>query len=647
MSVVDEFSAAIADELREKISKARNDYYNGNAVVSDEQYDQWVDELAQLAPMDPLVVAIGAPVPESTAWKKVSHHIPMGSLDKAQNLDEFTNWVNDRGVHLPKYDEWFVTEKLDGISIHLRYEKGIFKQALSRGDGLVGEDITRNVAKMKGLPKRLDGNGRNFTGSIRGEVILLKSDFDTHFKEAGYRNTRNAAAGIAKRLDGTACEHLTLFVYQVVDGKDFITEAEAFEWLTFFGFNVPNWYVTAMAPGIRTPHDIWVDYQQSRRLSLDYDIDGLVVRVNNIARQLSLGEKDARPKGAVAFKFTPIMGETSVVGVERQTGATGRITPVAVLKPVNLLGTTVTHASLYNWRYIREIGFDVGALVKVTRSNDVIPRVVSVVKGTGTTYPTPKECTSCGAAPVEEGEYWVCSNIAGCPAQTSGRLRRYVQAIGVLEVGETLIDKLVAAGLVKTVADLYRLTEDQIAGIERMGAKSAKNVVKALWSVNPIPLETLLGAMSIPGCAESTMTMVMDAGINSLSAMRAADKSAFENIPGLGPVKAMALWTWFKTSSAVLDDLLSTGLKIKERVKGGLTGKSFCFTGSMPSGRKRAELESFVKDKGGTVKSSVTKGLTYLVIADPVSSSSKAQAAKKNGTTCISEEEFDQMLGAL
>lgn len=656
VDIADEIEDAIKKEaeieaLRSRIVKARQDYYNDQPSLTDDEYEVLSDQLLALKADHPAVVAIGAPVPDDSPWIKVHHHILMGSLDKVNSMEAMSSWVNDRSGKDVKgnyvRDQLFVTEKLDGFSINVSYEKGKLKQAATRGDGQMGEDITRNVARMKGLPSKITGEGKSFTGSLRGEVVILKTDFDTYFKGDDYRNTRNAAAGVARRFDGKGSENLTVYFYQVADGQDFKTEAEAFEWMTALGLNVPNWYVTMMTHGVRTPQDIWIEYQQSKRVLLDYDIDGLVVRFNDLAKQIGLGEKDGRPNGAIAFKFANVNRETPARGVLEQTGPMGRITPVAVFDPVNLFGATVTNASLYNWRYIREIGFDIGAMIVVTRANDVIPRVVSVSRKTGTTYPSPTKCTSCGAVPVEEGEYWVCPNVAGCPAQTGGRIRRYVQGIGVLEIGEGLIDKLVAVKLVTKVADLYRLTEEQVAGIDRMGKKSAQNVIKSLWSVNPIPLETLLGSLSIPGCAESTVMMVMNAKLDSLEAMRSADKSVFERVPGLGPVKSMAFWTWLQTNGALVDDILSTGLKLKSRIKGGFTGKSFCFTGTMPSGRKRVDLETLVKDKGGTIKKSVTKGLTYLVTADLSSASSKAQAARENGTECITEEGFDNLLASL
>jgi DNA ligase (NAD+) len=648
MSMMDDISRI--DELETLLTKARNAYYNENKpIMPDDEYDRLRDELSGLQENNRAVRSIGAPVPDNSPWVKTRHHVLMGSLDKVTSMEQLTTWVRsvtpvDKDGSY-QYGELFVTEKLDGISIHVVYENGRLKQAVTRGDGVIGEDIARNVALMKGVPDLLSVDGHRFTGSLRGEIIITRSDFEMFFRDDDYKNTRNAAGGVAKRLDGSGCEHLTVMFYQVVEGRDFETEAEQFEWLNSAGLLIPNWYVTAMVPGVRTPHDIWCEYQQVKRDQLDYDIDGLVVRINNLARQISLGDKDGHPVGARAFKFAAIDRETVSTDVEEQTGSTGRITPVAVFKPVNLLGTTVTNASLYNWRYIAEIGFDIGATIKVARANDVIPRVISVVKGTGKTYPTPTKCRSCGATPVQEGEYWVCPNTAECPAQTSRRIRRYVQTLNVLEVGETLIDKLVAAELVRSFVDLYRLTVDSIAQIERMGPKSAQKVIDSLWSVNPVPMETLLGAMSIPGCAESTIRMVMDAGYDTFDKLRNATVAELQAVPGLGPVKASSLAGWLSAKAGLVDELDALGVKIRERQKGGLTGKSFCFTGSMPSGRKRDVLGKLVEDQGGTVKDNVSKGLTYLVVANPNSNSSKIQAARKNGTKCISEDEFNAMVG--
>jgi DNA ligase (NAD+) len=621
-------------ELESLIQQARHDYYNtGIPTVTDEVYDAWVDELAEFKADSPALVAVGAtPV---SVWQKVAHSIPMGSLSKVNTLEELTAWVMGTGE--AKFEPLLVTEKMDGISIAVSYVNGAFSQALTRGDGVTGEDISVNVARMKGVPGKL---AKKFTGVLRGEVVLLKSDHLKHFPT--YANPRNAASGIAKRLDGQGSEHLTIFFYHVAEGHEFESEGEQFEWLSSQGLKIPNWYVTAMTPGIRTPHDLWLEYQQFKRDELDYEIDGLVVRLNNFVKQLALGETDGRPKGAVAFKFAPMTRESVLQRIDWQVGGSGRITPVAIFNPVRVLGAEITNASLYNYGYIKSLGLDIGATILIARAMDVIPRVAAVRKSTGTVAAAPRTCPSCGSETQMDGEYLVCPNTAGCPAQAVGRIKRYVTVLDVKEWGDTLLEKLVNGGLVQDVSDLYRLTEAQLADVDRMGKKSAEKVMKTLWDKNPIPLESLLGALSIPLCGPTMIKIAMDAGYDTIPKLKAANIEELSSIEGFGPVKAQTLWIWLRDNSGIVDKLVMLGVKIKAKVHGNLNGKSFCFTGA--SSRPRTELENLVKAAGGDVKSSVGKKLTYLVMADANSTSSKAQAARKNGTVCLSEADFMKMV---
>jgi DNA ligase (NAD+) len=621
-------------ELEGLIQQARHEYYNLTPNVSDELYDAWVDELAELQANNPAVTAIGAP-PDS-AWLKVSHGIPMGSLDKVQSLEAIGDWIGTRArKNLPTPEQLLVTEKLDGISIHMRYDKGKFVQALTRGDGVTGEDITRNVARMKGCVATVKGK---FTGSIRGEIVLHKEDLAKHFPDNS--STRNTAAGTAKRYDGAGCQHLSIYCYRIADGYDVKTEAEQFEKLAEWGFLIPNWYVTAMAPGIKTPHDLWMDYQQHKRETLAYDIDGLVVSINDMAHQISLGEHDGRPHGSVAFKFAPMARETTIKEIVWQVGGLGRITPVAVFDPVHLVGAVVTQASLYNQTYIHTLGIGLGAKVLVARANDVIPRVVSVTVPGITVAAAPEYCPSCGSLTLRDGEYVICPNKLECKAQIIGRLKLWVGEQGILEWGETLLEKVVQEAEVRDVADLYSLSQETLAKLDRMGDRSAKVAWEALHAKEDLALENIIGGLAIPNVGTTTVRMVMDAGWETWDKMQMATQHDFERVPGIGPAKAEALSRWIIREGipTTMPRLVTSGVRIKERVKGNLTGKSFCFTGSMK--HKRGELEAVVANNGGTVKSSVSKGLTFLVIADPNSGSSKAKAARKNGTTCISEEDF-------
>lgn len=620
-----------AAELEGKIQQARYDYYNDMPSVPDATFDAWVDELAELMADSPAVTAIGAP--PASAWAKVTHAIPMGSLDKVQTPDEMTTWI--QRVSREPQEGLVVTEKLDGISISLRYVSGKLVQALTRGDGLTGEDITSNVLRMKGILRELPTPVTMF---CRGEIVLPKADHQKHFPSTS--NPRNTASGTAKRLDGQGCEHLTVLVYQAleVEGVDLRQETDALQFLGGLGFQTPRWYRSAGPAGEPSPHDLWVTYQQSLRESLPYEIDGLVVRLDDLAYQWSLGDKHGRPVGAVAFKFSPIARETLVTGRVDQVGGTGRITPVAVFKPIHILGAEITRASLYNQRYVEQIGFDVGAKVLVTRANDVIPRVVAVTQSTGRVSAPPACCPECGASTERDGEYIVCPNTGGCPAQTEGRIKTWVEKQGILEWGPSLIQRVVAEGLVKSVPDLYRLKHEQLQALERMGEASAKNALDELWKVNPITMDMLTGSLGIPLCGRSTMQTVVDAGYDTLDKLRAADAASLMQIPGMGPQRAQALRKWLDSHGDVLTELLEVGIKLKVKAAGVLSGKSVCFTGK--SNLKRADLEGLVEAAGGVVKNSVGKGLTYLVMAEPGSASTKAQAAKKNGTTCISEEAF-------
>ena len=656
---------ARAEELERLIKSAQRDYHNGSSSVTDDVYDAWVAELKELKPDSPAITAIGAPPPEVTEWKKASHGFVMGSLDKVNTPAEMGLWSAGIGVKEPL----LITEKLDGISIHLRYEDGKLVQAITRGDGTTGEDITSNVARMKGIPKpnafrRVEADGsdallnrpgygyvKHFTGSIRGEIVLLRSDHKKHFPD--YANPRNAASGISKRHDGRGSEHLTVMVYKIIEPSTYATHEDQFRELRKFGFKTPAFIVyDPKQESSKSPSDYWQIYQDGERERLDYDIDGLVVMVNSCSKADELGEKDGRPKGAVAFKFAAEGRLATITKIDWQVGGTGRITPVAIFTPVNVMGATITNASVYNIKYIKDLGIGVGAEVLVIRANDVIPRISEVHKKPESVEEAPATCPVCGAATGMEGEYLVCPNDSGCSAQAAGRIKRYVQVLDVKEWGDTLIEKLVESGFVKSVADLYQLTTAQLVGIDRMGEKSAAKVHKNLWAKNPIPLEDFLGAMSIPGCGPSTFLLLMDAGFDTLEAILEGARKThecinvhrqegpFHAVTGIGPVKAADLARWFMTpaNKAMFSDILSRGVEVRGRVKGKFTGKSFCFTGA--STRPRKELEAIVTSHGGVVKSSAGKGVTYLVLADPNSTSTKAQAARKAGVMCLSEADF-------
>ena len=615
-------------DLVVKINQARLDYYNGVSQVTDKVYDAWCDELRLLDPNNKALTAVGAPV--SSAWVKAKHQIPMGSLNKVNTPTELSKWVNDVAIN----EALFVTQKLDGLSIELIYEDGVLIQAVTRGNGDIGEDITINVKKMDGVKSIFS---TKFNGSLRGEIIMLKSKHKKYFSDKA--NPRNAASGVSKRLDGIGVEHLSIIFYQALGDVDFKTEVEQFEWLKTQGVIIPDYWLLKNDSEVNLH---WRNYQDTDRDKLDYDIDGLVIHINDMAKQMSLGDKDMRPLGAIAFKFDNETRESVIRDIIWQVGNSGRLTPVAVVDPVSLVGATVTRASIYNMSYIEELGLDVGATVLVARANDVIPRIEELVKGTGKIAKPPICCPSCGSVVVMIGENLTCTNSATCPAQVVGRIKNWVSDLNILEWGDTLVEKLVEAKKVTTVADLYTLTVDDLASIDRMGKKSAQNCFDSLWNNSEITLDILIGALSIPMIGSTTIRQIMNEGCDTLEKFGQLGAAQFEMVPGVGPSKAESLANGLLQNQKVILALLDNGVKLKAKVIGKMSGSSICFTGAMKN--KRPILEKMAADAGADIKSSVGKGLTYLVIADPNSTSSKAVAARKMGTTLISEEEFLDMV---
>ena len=620
-------------ELVEQLQQAKEAYTNDTPIMSDAEFDALEDQLRDLDPDHPYFTEIGAK-PKS-GWRKVKHLAPMGSLRKVQTTEELGTWVASvcDGTGL------VVSEKLDGISISLQYKKGSLIRATTRGDGETGEDITRNVLLMH-VEKTVDDD---FTGHIRGEIVLRKSAHKKFVPD--YKNPRNAAAGIAKReSDASMCKHLTVMCYQVIP-NDFAFESkeDEFLWLEEQGCIVPKWGLTGIAGTIQM-HDLYVE---SKREKLDYDIDGFVVELNDLEAMEALGESDGRPKGARALKFPHEEQTTRLNEVVWQVGNSGRVTPVAYFEPVQLAGATVSQASLHNVNNIASLWGTVprwGDTILVSRRNDVIPYVESVITHTkGTRFEAPKRCPSCSAPIEHDGAYLVCTGTK-CPAQQSGAIKRWVKKLDIKEWGETLIDTLCEQGLVTNIADLYSLREKDLAEVQmsgkRVGMSTAKKVMRNLQAKLTLSLSDFVGALGIDLWGQSMCQILVDAGCDTLQKMEKASVSDIAAVPGVGTIKARAFVDGFREHESTMQALLDAGICIKAPMVGGsLEGKSFCFTGI-----RNKELEGRIKDAGGTIKSSVGRGLSCLVAKDPKSTSGKAKKAKEYGVPVIGLADVESMV---
>jgi DNA ligase (NAD+) len=632
--------------FHEQVLKNKVRYYNGQPVISDAAFDAQEATLKKLSPEDEVLASVGAAVQEE--WQKANHAIPMGSLDKVKTPEELLTWVKSEVPNVGpvfKDNKLFYTEKLDGLSIEVIYENGKLTKAITRGNGSIGYDITPNVMRMSNVRYEIPG----FNGSLRGEIILRKQTFEKFLKNQDYANARNAASGISKRLDGVGCEYLEIIFYQVIGNVDFDTELEQLDYIkNELQLITPNY---AVATGSTAEEQVtflaerWELYQTTLREELDWEIDGLVVRINELDDQLSLGNLHLRPYGAMAFKFRSESAETLVKNILLQVGNSGRITPVLEIEPVQLMGAEITRASLYNFGYITEIGLDVGATVLVVRANDVIPRCEVVLDPTGTVFQPPKECPVCNGDVVMNGENLHCINTDTCPAQVVGRLKNWINTLDILEWGDKLLSRLVEMKLATNVVDLYRLSVDDITKIERMGAVSARKCYEILWKHNPIMLDSFLGGLSMPMIGASTIQMVVTGGLNTLEKIQAAKCEDFLSIKGLGPVKARSLFEGLQRNSEIINGLLDAGIRVEDSLKNNqpldsnkLNGKVICITGS--TNTKRDDLIKLILSNGGEFKDSVSKGCTHLIIADPSKKSKKTENANKFDIRMISEAEF-------
>jgi len=616
-------------DLEIKILKARDKYYNGVTDISDATFDAWIDELKKLDPHNNAVTMIGFSVPVSE-WKKEKHLIPLGSLDKVNTPEEITSWA----INSAKNKDILVMSKIDGLSLGIQYQNGRAIKGVSRGGGLEGEDLFNNVIKMNGFKNKVSDN---FSGTIRCEIVLKNEDHKKYL--SSYSNTRNAASGVARRYDGSQSEHLSIIAYQVIGDKSFPTEVSQIKWLEDNGFEVPKYKLCESAKDVV---QFWNEYQSSIRSKIDYDVDGLVCAINDLEFQYDLGETAMKPKGKMAFKFPNETAKSKIKKIDFQVGSSGRITPVVTIDKVKILGVDIERASVYNMAYLQRLELDVGAEVLVCRANDVIPRIEDNLVKTGTVISAPKNCPVCSGKVEMQGEYLVCTNIDNCEAQQVGKLENWISNLNVLELGETLIQKLFKEGLVKDVADFYTLSIKQLSSLDRMGDKSAENVYKSLHSIKDLTLDIFLGSLSTPNVGINTIKIIMDAGHDTLEKIQKLSENDLQKIKGVGPQKAKSLYESLKLNKVLIEKMFNNGISIKEKVVGKLTGKTFCFTGSANLPRK--VLESKVTENGGLVKSSVNKELGYLVTNDTDFTSSKAVNAKKFGVKIISEELFLNMI---
>lgn len=657
-------AAKRAAQLRAQINDHNYRYYVLDApVISDAQYDRLLRELQDLEQEHPELVTLDSPTQRVgaaplAAFAEVTHTVPMTSMDNAFDDDELRDW--DRRVRQGLGSEqvgYTAEPKFDGTSVSLRYEDGRLVQAGTRGDGTTGEDVTANVRTIRTVPLRLHGKGWPRVLEVRGEVVIPIADFKRLNAEQLKRgdkvfaNPRNAAAGSLRQLDPriTAARPLTFFPWGLGEisasiGKHY---SEITKRLRVWGFRSTEFF------GVVQGVEECIAYHRrmvERRETLPFEVDGVVYKVDELAARERLGFTARAPRWAIAHKF-PAHEETTVVeDIIASVGRTGVITPVAHLRPVQVGGVTVTHATLHNLDEVERKDVRIGDTVIVRRAGDVIPEVVAVVKEKrprgARSWHMPKNCPVCDSSVIrEEGQVaHRCMGGLYCAAQAQGALLHFAsrRAMDIEGLGDKLVEQMVARGLVKTVADLYKLKQTDVAALERMGEKSAQNLIEQIDKSKRVPLARLLNALGIPQVGEATARLLAE-HFGELDALMQASREVLEALPNVGPNMAEDIYAFFreKHNREVIRRLRKAGVQPqapgRKPKTSTVSGKTFVLTGTLAS-LSREQAKAKLQDLGANVVGSVSKKTDYVVIGtDP---GSKATKAAQLGVATLDEAQF-------
>lgn len=648
-------------ELREKLNENARLYYTLDAsTMSDYEYDRLYRRLQELEAAHPEEITPDSPTQRVgdavlNDFAEVRHPVPLESLEDVFDGDEVKGFLSKVLETLPRA-EYSVEPKVDGLSVALEYRDGQFYQGATRGDGRVGEDVTGNLRTVRSIPKNLPEKLPRLI--VRGEVYMARSVFDRINEELELEgkpllaNPRNAAAGSLRQKDPKVCAKrqldIAVFNLQLVEGRSFATHSETLDYLREQGFPVIPHTV------LRDPEEILEQIQKlgDNRMDFPYDIDGAVVKLNDLSDRSILGSTAKCPKWAVAYKYPPEQKESRVADIVVQVGRTGVLTPKAVLEPVRLAGTTVTNATLHNQDYITEKDIRIGDTVVVQKAGEIIPEIVSVVKekrpeGTKP-YHLPDKCPVCGAAVLRDpdGAAVRCTG-AECPAQLLRNMIHFASrdAMDIDGVGPAVLQQLIESGLVSNPADLYDLRAEQLEGLDRMGKKSAQNAVDAIARSKENDLWRLIFALGIRQVGAKA-AKILATHFGSMDGLRRATAEELTEIDDVGAVTADYITHWMQSDQAadLLARLQKAGVNMEchqELVDRRFAGMTFVLTGALTR-FTREEAGEMIELRGGKVSSSVSKKTTYVVAGE--NAGSKLKKAGELGVSVLSEEEFLALL---
>jgi DNA ligase (NAD+) len=659
------------EALREQIRHHEYRYYGlDDPEITDAQFDRLMKQLKKLEAEHPTLITSDSPTQRvggkpREGFQKVPHSSPMLSLDNTYNAEELRNW--ERRVHeLTGRDEVeYVCElKLDGMSLALRYEDGNLVRGITRGDGSTGEDVTSNVRTVRSIPlsipkEKLKKAGIPATFEVRGEMLMPLAGFkkmNDDREQKGlpvFANPRNATAGTIRQLDPsiTAQRRMDYFAYMLLEnGRTYFDRHwRALDALATAGFKVNS--ARKLAKNFNEVWDFITD-EETRREKLPYEIDGIVVKVDRTPLQDELGYTGKAPRWAIAYKYAARSGITKIEDILVQVGRTGKLTPVAALQPVFIGGTTVSRATLHNMDEIERLGVKIGDWVEVERGGDVIPKVVRVVEDKDhprghKIFHMPEKCPECGTHVVRtEGEVdYRCVN-ANCPAKLRETILHFASR-GVMNIdgmGDALVNQLTQRGLVKNVADIYQLTKADLLSLERMGDKSAENILKEIEASKKLPLERVIYGLGMRFVGERTAQFLAE-HFGSMDALMNAGEEELQAVNEVGPRIANSIVEFFRepANRKLVKRLAEAGFTFsgKKKERGSqLAGKTFVLTGTL-SRYSRDAAKKMIEDSGGRVSGSVSKKTDYVVAGEDAGS--KLEKAKELGVRVIDEDEMEKL----
>ncbi|MEO7970948.1 MAG: NAD-dependent DNA ligase LigA [bacterium] len=664
-------------KLREEIRRHEELYYaHDSPEISDREYDALLERLQELERQHPELVSNDSPTQRVggrpvEGFAQVVHRRPMLSLDNSYNIEELRAFdVRCQRLADGRAVDYVAELKIDGLSLALHYENQVLQRAVTRGDGRVGEEVSANARTIRSIPLRLNQKKKSKIADlkseisnveVRGEAFIPRKVFERinaereAQDEPRFANPRNAAAGTIRQLDPkiTASRRLEMFAYDLLAGerKPFATHWEALNWMEQAGMRVNPERVLcqSIAEVIE-----FANRMEAKRDELDYEIDGLVVKVNSTALQDEFGTTNKAPRWAIAYKYAARQAETKVLSIVVQVGRTGALTPVANLEPVVLAGTTVSRATLHNPDEVKRLGIRIGDWVLIEKGGDVIPKVLKVIEakrtGTEKIFRMPRKCPVCGGEISRpEGEVVSRCIAADCPAQLEGRLLHFAsrRAMRIEGLGESLVHQLVESGKVHDAGDLYSLTLEDIAGLERMAKKSASNLLAQIEASKQKDLANLIYALGLRHVGDRTAT-TLARQFGSLQALSKATVEQLDEVPEIGLTVAQSVRDWFDDEGnlALCNRLAAAGVQtkmetIRQQTDDRFAGKTFVLTGTL-AGYTRDEARAAIEARGGRVSGSVSKKTDFVVAGEEAGS--KMDKATELGVTVLNEEAFKKML---